>query len=258
MGAKGWILLLKQLYRASFLSATKSVVNLWLSSFMQIFFYIAQYLFWMGIGEHQSILKGDKLLGFFVTMALVDNVYLMLFGPGSILAQQLILGRRLEQVLLIPRSPLVLLTLSRPNLAFAPCCALSLGFFAVYLTKVQPSFTVVITFLLASMMGVIILNLISFIYRLSSFWTAAIVQIRNSNPSFKIMVRPLEAFSGKLRFCLMTLFPALFITGVPSKILTDDFGKLWLLYGFGATLWLSVVLLWLWRMGLRRYGVTAI
>jgi ABC-2 type transport system permease protein len=112
--------------------------------------------------------------------------------------------------------------------------------------------------LLAATLGVIVLNLISFIYRLSSFWTAAIVQIRNSNPSFKIMVRPLDAFGGPLKLILMTVFPALFITGVPAQILTGQLNSLWLFGAMAASLWLAIVLVWLWKYGLRRYGVTAV
>jgi ABC-2 type transport system permease protein len=101
--------------------------------------------------------------------------------------------------------------------------------------------------------GIAVLNAISFIYRLSAFWTAAIVQVRNSNPSFKIMVRPFESFQGKIRFFLLTIFPALFITGIPSEILNGSLSAAWFFGSIFAVLWLYGLLIVIWGCGVRRY-----
>lgn len=256
MAAKDWLLhLMPRFYRASFLTLTKSRSNLWLSSWMQIFFYIAQFLFWTGLQGHQNLLTGIDLYGFFVTMALIDNAYLAFFGPGSLLAQELILSRKLEQLILYPRSALMLLMFMRPNLHFLPCFVLSVAAFIVYVVMADVSFLTIGVFLLAALFGILTLNLISFLYRFTSFWTASIVQIRNANPSFKIMVRPLDAFYGPLRMILLTLFPALFITGVPAKMLAGEYSAYWLLWGSVAVCWLWLLVCLMWKRGLRRYGI---
>lgn len=255
---EGWLRFIIASFRASYLTMTKSLSNLWISSLMQIFFYVAQFLFWYGLSEHQNLLDEKQFHGFFVTMALVDNFYLVFFGPGSLLLQQLVLSRSLEQILTYPRSALPMLMLIRPNLCFIPCLLLSIFGFCFYVGFYEVSFLDIFTYLFLVFIGVLILNFISFIYRLSSFWTSSIVQIRHSNPSFKIMVRPIEAFHGPLRLFLMTIFPALFITGIPSLALSGKISWVWMSGACLAVLWLSLLLYWIWGRGLRRYSVRSI
>lgn len=245
--------LIQEFYKAAYVVMTKSRSNLWLSCLMQMFFYIAQFLFWEGIGTHQTLLSSKQVFGFFITMAIVDNAYLVFFGPGSILAQQLILGRGLEQILTLPRHPLFILTFAKPNLAFLPCLALSVLGAACYFYFFDASIFQIVIWIFSCILGIAVLNAISFIYRLSAFWTAAIVQVRNSNPSFKIMVRPFEAFHGKIRFVLLTIFPALFITGIPSEILNGTLPVLWFFGSIFAVLWLYGLLFLVWNYGVRRY-----
>jgi ABC-2 type transport system permease protein len=143
---------------------------------------------------------------------------------------------------------------SRPNWSYLPCVLLSLIAAAVFYAHYGISFGMIVLHGVAVLLGMFVLDAISFIYRLTSFWTSSIVQVRNSNPSFKIMVRPLSAFGGKLRLFLLTIFPALFITGVPSSLLTRALAPFWL-----AACGIAAGILWayvgvIWTVGSRRYG----
>ena len=102
-----------------------------------------------------------------------------------------------------------------------------------------------------------ILNGISFLYRLTVFWTAAIVAVRHSNPSFKVMVRPGDSFQGPVRLFLYTALPALFITAVPSEIFWQTKAAGWLVLSavVCVVVWTTVALMW--RAGVRRYSVEA-
>lgn len=252
--------LLGAFYRAAYIELTKSPSNVWISTAIQLFYYAAQLLFWLGVKDSAAggrFISNADLHGFLITLGLVDNLYLCFLGPGSARAAASITEGALEPYLLWPRSPLAVMIFSRPNWSFLPCVLLSAAAAAVYYWTYGVGAGFIALHLAGVVCGVFVLNAISFIYRLTSFWTASIVQVRNSNPSFKIMVRPLGAFSGKLRLFLLTVFPALFITGVPAELLTGARAPLWLAAGVAAAglLWAYVNLMW--TVGVRRYGKLA-
>jgi ABC-2 type transport system permease protein len=255
-----YVQLLKAFYRAAWIEATKSPINFWISSLVQITFYIAQILFWVGIrstsaGKH--FMNDRDLLGFLLTLCAVDNLYLFLLGPGSVQLMNRILKQNLDSLLMWPRSTLGVLVFFKPNFNFLPMAALSLVLMSAYHLYHQTALSLILLHSISIVIGIFILNAISFIYRLSAFWTRSIVDIRNSNPSFKIIVRPFDSFSGMAKLFLLTVFPALFITGVPSKILKSNFAFVWLFGSIGAAtlLWLYVAILW--QHGLKRYGKKA-
>jgi ABC-2 type transport system permease protein len=166
----------------------------------------------------------------------------------------LITENALERHLLWPRAPLGVLAFCRPNLSYVPCVVLASAAAGAYYVHYHIGFWRIGLHLAAVLCGVFVLDAISFIYRLTSFWTTSIVRVRNSNPSFKIMVRPLGAFQGKLTILLLTLFPALYITAVPASLLSPEARPYWLAAGF-----LAAGLLWLyahrvWTVGVRRYA----
>lgn len=253
--------LLGAFYRASYIELTKSPSNLWIATAIQFFYYAAQLLFWLGVKNSAaggSFISDERLHGFLVTLCLVDNLYCCFFGPGSAHAAASITEGALEPYLLWPRSPLGVMVFSRPNWSFLPCVVVSAAAAAAYYVVYGVEARYIALHLAAVLCGVLVLDAISFIYRLSSFWTASIIQVRNSNPSFKIMVRPLAAFNGKLRIFLLTIFPALFITGVPADLLSGSLAPLWLGAGVLAAglLWAYVSLMW--SAGVKRYGRLAI
>jgi ABC-2 type transport system permease protein len=235
----------------------KSRSNAILSSLMQIFYYVAQYFFWLGVQNTaggRSFIAHEYLLGFLVTIALVDNAYLFFFGKGSLIAADAIQSGNLEPYLLRPRHPLIQFVVDQPNWAFAPAFVVSIIFGIIILPGLNLSATQLVIYLLSVVFGISILNAISFLFRLTPFWTTSIIQVRNANPSFKILVRPFDSFQGKIKLVLLTIFPALFITGVPSEILAGSKGWIWLLYALFAVLLLSTYVYAMWNFGVRRYG----
>ncbi len=254
---RDWGGLLAAFYRSSYIELTKSPSNLWIATAIQLFYYAAQLLFWLGVKNSAAgarFISDAQLHGFLITLGLVDNLYCCFLGPGSAYAAASITEGALEPYLLWPRSPLGVMVFSRPNWSFLPCVMISATATAFYYHYYGVAPRVIALHMAAVVCGVFVLDAISFIYRLSAFWTASIIQVRNSNPSFKIMVRPLAAFNGKLRIFLLTVFPALFITGVPADLLSGTLAPLWLAAGTVATglLWVYVHLIW--TAGVKRYG----
>jgi ABC-2 type transport system permease protein len=258
---KDWIAdqssLLAAFYRASFIELTKSPKNMWLSSASQVFYYVAQFLFWAGIintGAGGDFLSDRRLLGFLVTLSLVDNFYLFLLGQGSAHAVSRITGGTLDALLLWPRSTLAVLVFARPNWSYLPCALISAAVAGCYYLHFHVGGIQIALHLAGVFFGIFVLNAISFIYRLTAFWTSSIIQVRYSNPSFKIMVRPLSAFSGMTKLFLLTVFPALFITGVPSDVLSGAVRPAGVLAGAAACLLLWSYAALLWKAGIKRYG----
>lgn len=257
---KDHLRLLAAFYRASFIELTKSPKNMWLASASQLFYYVAQLLFWAGIantGAGNDVVSDRRLLGFLVTLGLVDNFYLFLLGQGSSHAVGRITSGSLDALLLWPRPALAVLVFSRPSWSYLPCAAISLAVAGAYYLHFGIGPGAAALHLAAVFCGIFVLNAISFMYRLTAFWTSSIIQVRYSNPSFKIMVRPLSAFSGSTKLFLMTIFPALFITGVPADVLSGATGPMGLCAGAGACLLLWSYVAIIWKIGIQRYGRVA-
>lgn len=244
-------------YRGAFLVQTKNPKSVWFSSAMQGFYYVAQFAFWLGIRSQpagQALASQEQMISFLVTLSLVDNTYLFLLGPGSLRAADKIMRLELDALLLQPRHPLRVLAFLSPNFNFLPLAVLSWVIFIVYGVTAHVPWNVQVVSFLASLLGVFTLNSISFLFRLTSFWTRSIIQVRNANPSFKIMVRPYDSFSGAIRLVFLTAFPALFLTGVPAQILAGKFGPIWLLGAAAAAVasWFYVEKMWF--IGVRTYA----
>lgn len=247
--------------RARLSVVKKSPINLWFAMGVQGAYYVAQLLFWVGVraaGADLGMLSDRDLFAFLVTLAVVDNAYLMFFGSGSPAMQTRIASATLEPILLQPRHPLLTFALLFMDLSHLPGLLLSLACWVAYLFAFAVPPGAAVLHAAAMLAGTAILTGISFIYRLSTFWTASIVAVRNSNPSYKIMVRPLAAFSGPLRVALLTAFPALFITGVPAEILTGRRAPFWLGLGVLAAIFVWCLAGGLWKLGVRRYQVRVI
>ncbi|WP_161998264.1 ABC-2 family transporter protein [Silvanigrella paludirubra] len=243
----------------SFLMKSKS--NFYFMFFLQIFYYVVQVIFWSGIfniSNSDFIKEPIKIYGFLVTLAFIDNFYLTFFGSGSLNMQNEIFKLSLDNYLIKPIHPLIYFIFFKPNLGYFPGFILSIIFLISYYYYFNINLFQIFIHILSMLTGVFILNAISFIYRISCFWTNCLVMIKNSNPSFKIMVRPLESFEGKLRLFLLFVFPALFITGVPSSILYNDIMKYWLLIGFIMNIWIWILVYFLWKKGVKRYLIISV
>lgn len=240
----------------SFLMKSKS--NFYFMFFAQIFYYVAQIIFWTGIYNVSNIdfIKDPiKIFGFLVTLTFVDNFYLAFFGSGSINMQNSIFSLSLEPHLSRPLHPLIYFVFFRPNLGYFSGCIISLILLISYYFYFSILVIDIFYHIISMIIGIFILNGISFIYRLSCFWTNSIVLIKNSNPSFKIMVRPLNSFQGKLKFFLLFIFPALFITGIPASIVNNEIMKYWIIIGFFMNIWIWFLVYTLWLFGVKRYQI---
>lgn len=247
--------------RANWSVVKKSPINLWMTFLIQLSYYFAQILFWYGVvsmSHNDIFVEQNFLYGFIITLAVVDNLYLFLVGQGSIFAQNLIVQQNLEFYLFKPRHAIFMLVFSHVNFTHIIGVVISIVALMWYYMSFSIDIVTVIFHLLSILIGVFVLNGISFLYRLTSFWTSAIVSVRNSNPSFKVMVRPLEAFQGKIRFFLLTFFPALFITGVPAEILVGRLGPVWFFYAALVLVFIWSSVLWVWQSGIKRYQLKVV
>ncbi|RYE59497.1 MAG: hypothetical protein EOP48_00715 [Sphingobacteriales bacterium] len=247
--------------RAQITILTKSQINLWLSTLLQLVYFGVQYLFWNGISRVMgpSLATSDRaILAFLVTLAVVDNIYMCVFARGTLLVQSLIQQNSLEAILLKPISSFRFLLVYNIDLTTLPLALLSISGFIWYHLFVSQNILLLFIHTLALVNGIGILVGISYMYRLTTFWTLGLVSVRYSNPAFKIMVRPWDSFKGNLRIVLLTIFPALFITAIPTAITLGVLKAWFLIYGTiaNALVWTAVFSLW--NRGLRRYQVKEI
>lgn len=243
----------------SYLAKSKS--NLTFMFLGQVVYYLAQLIFWSGVlnaNNSQFTQSPINLYGFLVTFAFVDNFYLMFIGSGTLKVQPYILRGTLDTILVRPIHPVLYFSLFHPNLGHAAGMLISIIALIMYYIHFNISAAFIIVHLLAMILGAATLSGISFLFRISCFWTKSIVAIRNSNPSFKIMVRPFQSFNGGLKMFLLFAFPALFITGVPTELLTGGLPVYWLGIALIANIVLWSVVVMLWTIGVKRYCLKAI
>lgn len=251
-----WVLL-RTFYRASWLVTVKSPTNLWLSNILRVVYYAAMFLFWYGVRSTRAgaeFMSRGEVYGFLITVGVVENLVLCFIGRGSLDLAARVSRQTLEPVLALPRGTLACFVLLRPNPIYFPILGLFVVAQVFYYAYGDFSPRFVVAHVVTVLCGALVLSGITFIYRLTSFWTDSIVRVKHSNPSFKILIRPASAFQGKLRFILLTLFPALFITGIPYELLMGERSLVWILL---CTLAMTVVwgyVLLLWRFGVQRYG----
>lgn len=250
-----YIRLLKVFYKLQLSQALKSPINFWTATLVQTAYYAAQIFFWVGIRSTNAgaqWMTESQLVSFLVTVCLVDNLYLFLFGRGSMILMQKVRTLTLDNLLLWPRSKLGTLLWISPNWTYLPCVVLSLIAFVWLHTN--STLALAATHLAACIIGLLIMNGISFLFRMTTFWSSGVTLIRHANPSYKIMVRPFDAFETKMRIFLLTLFPALFITGVPAQIADGRLDNRWLVAGLLASVALWAVVCMVWRLGVSRYS----
>lgn len=255
---RDYVRLMRLFYSVQLSQALKSPINFWTASLVQVAYYAAQFIFWIGIRSTNAganWMSEADVYSFLITLSLVDNLYLFLVGRGSMIMMQKVTAQKLDSLLLWPRSTLGTLFWISPNWTYFPCAVLSVVAFFVLHFYAGSSAGVIVLHFLSCLIGVVVMNGISYLFRLTSFWSAGVTVLRNANPSYKIMVRPYDAFDTKVRLFLLTAFPALFITGVPSQIASGQFGFEWLAAGImmSAVLWLFVA--YVWRKGVVRYSV---
>ncbi len=244
-------------FKSGLSEAKKSPLNFWLSAFVNFSYYIAQAFFWYAILNSQSsgyILSDDFIIIFFTTVCLVDNFYLFLFGKGSLLLVKKVKSLKLEPHLTLPINTQFLYVAT--NIAFEHFLLsfLSLAlFFTVHIYLGTNILLVFLHFIMA-LEGVLILTSITWIIRTTIFWTNSLVSIKNSNPCFKVLVRPEQSFHGVVRFILMFILPCLFITGVPASVASGIMSMKWFFIQTLVTLILIFIAKLVFDIGVKRYS----
>ncbi|WP_387491605.1 ABC-2 family transporter protein [Photorhabdus sp. RM96S] len=250
-------------FKSGLSEAKKSPLNLWLSAFVNFSYYIAQAFFWYAILNSQSsgyILSDGFIIIFFTTVCLVDNLYLFLFGRGSLLLVKKVKSLKLEPHLTLPINTQFLYVTT--NIAFEHFLLSFLSLVLFFTVHIYFGTNILLVFLHFIMVleGVLILTSITWIIRTTIFWTTSLVSIKNSNPCFKVLVRPEQSFHGVVRFILMFILPCLFITGVPASVVSGIMSMKWFFIQTLVTLILILILILIFiaklvfDIGVKRYS----
>ncbi|WP_287439614.1 ABC-2 family transporter protein [Reinekea sp.] len=251
------IKLLKIGLQQSMSMAKKSPANFWLSALINLTYYIAQGMFWLVLNQHDSFsgfMNQRYILFFFVTIALTDNLFLLIFGQSGMELERRVKTYKLDVHLLLPVNLPFYYVVTTISMHHAILTAVSLlaFFFIHWLT--HSSLWLITVHLLLIVQGTIVLAAITWIYRCSTFWSNALVNVRNSNPCFKVLIRPLESFSGVVRLIFLFIIPCLFITGVPAFLVAKSFLWPWFLAQSMVTIFLVWLANWIFILGTQRYG----
>ncbi|MDC9605283.1 ABC-2 family transporter protein [Xenorhabdus griffiniae] len=244
-------------FKCGLSEAKKSPLNFWLSALVNFSYYIAQGFFWYAILNSQylgRVLSSNFILIFFITVCLVDNFYLFLFGKGSFLLVKKVRSLKLEPHLTLPINTQFLYITT--NIAFEHFLLSFLSLVLFFIVHIYLGTAVLLVFLhlIMSFEGVLILTSITWIIRSTIFWTASLVSIKNSNPCFKVLVRPEQSFHGAVRFVLMFILPCLFITGIPASVAGGVMSIKWFFIQSLVTLVLIFIAKFVFDIGIKRYS----
>jgi ABC-2 type transport system permease protein len=245
--------------KISLSKAKKSPANFWLSATINFVYYLAQATSWLVLNSHdsfQGFMSESYILIFFITVSMVDNLYLLFFGQSSIQLQNRVKNLSLDTHLLLPVNLPIYYILTTISLEHIILTVISfIAFIAVHCyLQTQTQTLIILLHLILILQGSVVLASISWLYRCTVFWSNTLVNVRNSNPSFKVLIRPFESFQGAARIFFMVIIPCLFITGVPAYIVGSHIDYLLIFCQTLVTFSLILICNWVFNIGIKRYA----
>lgn len=199
----------------------------------------------------------QQALIFVSTYLLIDAVYMTFFSNNMWWFPALINRGDLDYYLVRPVSTLFFVSLR--DFAFNSFINLlmTLGITAWAFIHYSGSYSFFQFVLYAVFVvnGVVLMYLLHLLFLLVVFWTHSADGFRELSYSLtKVLERPDRIFRGWVRFVFTFLLPYGLIASFPSRLVLDSFDATILIQLVGVTLFFVLLILGLWRRGLRIYS----
>lgn len=246
--------------RFSFSKAMEFRLDFSFRIIMDIIYYIVNILFFKVIYLHTPLLAGwteEQMMIFVASYILVDAVSMTVFSSNMWWLPFHINKGELDYHLIRPVSPLFFLSLKEFSANSFMNLLIAIGIFAYSLLSYSKGFTVseVILLLLLLLNGTLIYYCCQMLMILPVFWTQSSKGFMDLFFSMGIaMERPDRIFKGWLRVAFTVFLPFALIASFPVRLFLEKFDWPTFLHLASVSVGLWIVMLFIWRRGLRVYS----
>jgi ABC-2 type transport system permease protein len=246
--------------RFSFSKAMEFRIDFTFRILMDIIYYIVNILFFKVLYLHTSTLGGwseSEMMIFVASYILVDAISMTVFSSNMWWLPHFINRGELDYHLIRPVSALFFLSLKEFSANSFMNLLIALGIFIYALTNYAGSFVWWEALLLVGLIlnGVLIYYCCQMMMILPVFWTQSARGFIDLFFSMSIvMERPDKIFKGWTRFLFTFILPFSLIASFPAKIFIEKFQWQTMLHLVSVSLGLWVVMIFVWRKGLRSYS----
>lgn len=255
-----YLTLYKYFLRFSFTRAMEFRIDFFFRIVMDIIYYIVNILFFQVIYLHTPILAGwsqDQMMVFIAGYLLCDAINMTVFSNNVWWLPQFINRGDLDYYLIRPVSPLFFLSFREFAANSFINLLVAIGFFAFALTQYQSPFEwyQLLFFVILLCCGVLIQFGIQLLFVFPTFW----IQGQKGLLDFYYAIsfageRPDRIYKGLVRILFTYILPFTMIASFPARIFMDPWDWNVLAHFVGVLIVLWLIVLTIWKKGLRSYS----
>ena len=257
---KRYLRLYLHFLRFSFSKAMEFRVDFTFRILMDLIYYVVNILFFKVIYLHTPMLAGwteEQMMVFVSSYLLVDAISMTVFSSNMWWLPYHINKGELDYHLIRPVSPLFFLSLKEFSANSFLNLIIAVGIFAASLVNYSTPYTLGDVALLVALIinGCLIYYCCQMLMILPVFWTQSSKGFMDLFFSMGIvMERPDRIFKGWLRVLFTVFLPFALIASFPARLFLEEFDWGTLAHLAAVTVGLWMVMLFIWRKGLRNYS----
>ena len=227
---------------------------------MDLVYYAVNIMFFKVLYLHTPLLAGwnqEQIMIFVSIYLLVDAISMTVFSSNMWWLPFLINKGELDYYLIRPVAPLFFLSLKEFSANSFLNLLVAIGFFCYSITSYSSSYSWADLGLLLILIvnGALIYYCCQMLMILPVFWTQSAKGFMDLFYSMGIALeRPDKIFKGWIRVLFTFILPFSLIASFPARLFIEKFDLLIFLHLVGVSICLWMVMLWIWRKGLRAYS----
>lgn len=257
---KRYLRLYLHFLRFSFSKAMEFRLDFTFRILMDIIYYIVNILFFKVLYLHTPLLAGwteEQMMIFIASYILVDALSMTVFSSNMWWLPFHINKGELDYHLIRPVSPLFFLSLKDFSANSFMNLLIAVGIFVYSLATYSLDFSASDVFLLIALLvnGTLIYYCCQMLMILPVFWTQSSKGFMDLFYSMGLaMERPDRIFKGWLRVVFTIFLPFSLIASFPARLFIEKFDWQTFLHLMSVSLSLWIVMLFIWKKGLRAYS----
>jgi ABC-2 type transport system permease protein len=246
--------------RFSFSKAMEFRLDFTFRIIMDILYYAVNIMFFKVLYLHTPLLAGwteDQMMIFVACYILVDAISMTVFSSNMWWLPHHINKGELDYHLIRPVSPLFFLSLKEFSANSFLNLIIAVGILTYSLIHYSQPFSAWEVVLLVALVlnGTFIYYCCQMLMILPVFWTQSSKGFMDLFFSMGLaMERPDKIYKGWLRIVFTILLPFALIASFPARLFLEKFHWPTFLHLIAVTIILWIVMLWVWRKGLRAYS----
>ena len=227
---------------------------------MDIIYYLVNIALFQILFLHTNLVAGwtlEQMMIFVASYLLVDAINMTIFSTNMWWLPYYINKGDLDYYLIRPVSPLFFLSLREFSANSFVNLIIAVGFFVYSIVNysIPWSFDKIFGLILLLINGSLIYYLIQMLTIIPVFWTQSSKGFIDLFYTLGLaMERPDRIFKGWLRVLFTTILPFALIASYPARYFIEGLDELTLIHLISVTLGLWIIVLSLWKAGLKNYS----